>query len=155
MSESPDNVLEAMNWNFQPLKEKITTFNLDKEDAITECCAYLTQKYQKEEKSIEIGLGELARPTNKKMRFFNSSETHTYVRLRHSTRRGRIEDQDLIPVTFILKDADVDRITVKVRSSMSKLTAIKCCDGHATKFKTKVITGRLCVKNIDLPMLHD
>ena len=138
MSEIPQDLIDAMNWNFQPLKERITLFNLDKEDAIAECCAFLTQKYQKEEKCIEIGLGELARPTNKKMLFFNQSDAHAFVRLRHSTRRGRIEDQDLIPVTFKLRDADVNKIIVKIRSSSSRLAAIKCCDGHSIKFKTKV-----------------
>ena len=122
MSKIPEGLIEAMNWNFEPLKEKITLFNLDKEEAITECCAFLTQKYQKEEKSIEIGLGELARPTNKKMLWFNQSESHAYVRLRHSTRRGRIEDQDLIPVTFKLCDADVNKIVVKIFVATISLT---------------------------------
>ena len=138
MAEIPEDLYNAINWDWSPLVEKITTLNLDKESTIAELCAYLATKYQKEEKNIQIGLGELARPCNKKMLFFNASENHTFVRLRLSTRRGRIEDGDSIPLTIKLQDDSVNRITVRIRSSTSKFTVIKACEGHAGKFRTKV-----------------
>ena len=138
MSELPKDLVEAMNWDFSRLQTKIITYNLDKEEALDELCQYLTAKYQKEERTIKIGLGEMARPINKKMLFFSNKEDHTYVRLRHSTRRGRIEDQDAIPLTFKLLDGDVNKITIKVRSSTSRFAAIKGCEGHGQKFKSRV-----------------
>ena len=139
MSEIPEALVEAMNWDFSKVKDKIITYNLDKNDAIDELCAYLTSKYQREEKSITIGLGEVARPMNKKMLFFVNSDDHAYVRLRHSTRRGRIEDQDSIPLSFKLMDGDVNKIIVKIRSSNSRFAVIKSCEGHSTKFRSKVL----------------
>ena len=138
MAEIPKDLYEAINWNWAPLIEKITSLNLDKDTTITELCAYLTSKYQRDEKSVQIGLGELARPCNKKMLFFNSSDQHAFVRLRLSTRRGRIEDGDSIPLTIKLQDDSVNRITVRIRSSTSKFTVVKACDGHSGKFRTKV-----------------
>ena len=138
MSELPKDLVDAMSWDFSRLQTKIITYNLDKEEAMDELCQYLTSKYQKEEKTIKIGLGEMARPINKKMLFFSNSEEHTYVRLRHSARRGRIEDQDAIPLTFKLLDGDVNKITIKIRSSTSRFAAIKGCENHSTKFKTRV-----------------
>ena len=137
-SISPD-MLSAMNdWDFTLLKNKIIDLNLKGPETIRELVAYLDQKHAKEDTSLEIGLGEMARPVNKKMLFFNNTEAHAYVRLRLSTRRGRIEDQDSIPISLKLNESDVNCIKVRVRTTTSKLSTIKSCEGHNEKFRTRV-----------------
>ena len=139
MSSIAPDMLSAMNdWDFSTLKNKIIDLNLDGPDTIRELVAYLSQKYGKDERGVEVGLGELARPINRKMLFFNDTENHSFMRLRLSTRKGRIEDQDSIPIGLKLKEADINCIKVRIRTSTSKLSTIKSCEGHNEKFRCKV-----------------
>ena len=137
MSDIPEDLVSAMNWDFSKLRDKIIDLDLPKNETIDELVRYLAEKYQKETKTITIGTGEIAMPINKKMRYFAPDENHSYVRLRNSLRRG-IDDGDRVPVFLNLLDEDVDKISFKIRSAKSKLSAIQSCSNHADKFRTKV-----------------
>lgn len=140
-----------MNWDFSMLRDTIINFNLNGPDTICELVAYLKEKHQKEEKTIQIGLGEMARPVNRKMLFFVNKEDHAFVRLRLSNRKGRIEDQDGVPFSIKLKDDCVNKMIVKVRSSTSKLSNIRACEGHGEKFRSRVSDNLL---NETMIILH-
>ena len=138
MSEGPISSDNACNWDFSALRDRIVTFDLDFENTMAELISYLNSKYEKEERSVMIGFGEIARPINRKMAFFNPDESHSYVRLRLSVRKGAIEEQDAVPLSLKLRDSNVNKIVVRIRSSTNKLTPIRICDGHGSKFRTRV-----------------
>ena len=137
MSEIQQDVFNVMNWDFSKLKNKMIDLDLPIGETIDDLVRYLVSKHQKDTQTITIGTGEVALPLNKKMKYFCPDEKHSYVRLRNSVRRG-IDDGDRIPVFLNLLDENVDKISFRMRSSKSKFTAIKCCDNHAGKFRTKV-----------------
>ena len=137
MSELPEDLAQAMSWDFSKIQDLIIDLNLERDAAITELCSYLREKYLKESRSIEVGR-EIAYPLSKKMLFFNNEPGHIYVRLRNGIRRGFIEDNDGVPICLRVKDDGVNRITVRIRPHPAKFTPLRPCQGHSTKFRTTV-----------------
>ena len=137
----PKELSEAIEWSLESLervKNKIVDYGLDKNDAMTEICQFLDDKYGTPAKDIEIGSSEIARPLNKKMRWFNDAKGHAFVRVRLGLRRGVIEEQDCIPIAAHFKEEGINKMVIKLRPFPAKFAPLIICEGHERKFRTRV-----------------
>ena len=128
---------EAIEWSLESLekvKDKIMDYGLKKNEAISEICQFLDEKYGAPSKNIEIGGGEIARPINKKMRWFNNKDNHAFVRTRLGLRKGIIEEQDCIPIAAFFKEEGINKMVVKLRPFPAKFAPLIPCENHEMKF---------------------